>query len=116
MVIMSITVKDLFQYDPNFEQAKIIRLTGKKNYKKNDTVDLSRLAALNDKDLSIFAAKKEGKTFVNYINDDNMRTQIADAAHINYEENTQNNKNDTLSADIPKDKNIFDINKNKEKV
>ena len=61
---MAITVKDLFQYDPNFEPAKIRRLTGKTNYKKSDTVDLSRLAALNDKDLSVFAAKKEGKTFL----------------------------------------------------
>ena len=113
---MSITVKDLFQYDPNFDKAKLQRLTGKKDYKKNDTVDLSRLAALNDKDLSIFAAKKEGKTFVNYINDDNMRIQIADAAHTNYEEKTQNNKNDKLNVDIPKDKSIFEINKNEGKV
>lgn len=30
---MAITVKDLFQYDPNFEPAKIRRLTGKTNYK-----------------------------------------------------------------------------------
>lgn len=31
---MGITVKDLFQYDPNFDPAKIRRLTGKSNYKK----------------------------------------------------------------------------------
>ena len=60
MVIMSITVKDLFQYDPNFDNAKLQRLTGKKDYQKTDTINLSRLAGLNDKDLSIFAAKKEG--------------------------------------------------------
>ena len=36
---MGITVKDLFQYDPNFDPAKIRRLTGKSNYKKTDTVD-----------------------------------------------------------------------------
>ena len=111
MVIMAITVKDLFQYDPNFEPAKIRRLTGKTNYKKSDTVDLSRLAALNDKDLSVFAAKKEGKTFLNSIQDDNMKTQIADAAHIKNEEKTQNNKNNKMPADIPMDKSIFDIDK-----
>ena len=89
---MTITVKDLFQYNPNFEPATIKRLTGKTNYKKSDSVDLSRLAALNDKDLSVFAAKKEGKTFLNSIQDDNMRTQISSAAHIKNEEKTQNNK------------------------
>lgn len=31
---MSITVKDLFQYDPNFDKAKIQRLTGKKIIRK----------------------------------------------------------------------------------
>lgn len=62
------------------------RLTGKSNYKKSDIVDLSRLAALNDKDLSVFVAKKEGKTFLNSIQDDNMRTQITNAAHIKNEE------------------------------
>ncbi len=110
---MTITVKDLFQYDPNFEPAKIRRLTGKSNYKKSDIVDLSRLAALNDKDLSVFAAKKEGKTFLNSIQDDNMRVQIANAAHIKNEEKTQNNKNDKMPAGIPMDRSIFDIDKKK---
>ena len=41
---MSITVKDLFQYDPNFDNAKLQRLTGKKDYQKTDTINLSRLA------------------------------------------------------------------------
>lgn len=31
---MSITVRDLFQYDPNFPPAKIKILTGKSDYKK----------------------------------------------------------------------------------
>lgn len=106
---MAITVKDLFQYDPNFDQAKIRRLTGKTNYKKSDSVDLSRLAALNDKDLSVFAAKKEGKSFLNSIQDDNMRTKIADAARIKNEEKTQNNKNADTPAGIPMNKSIFDI-------
>lgn len=109
---MAITVKDLFQYDPNFAQAKIRRLTGKTNYKKSDTVDLSRLAALNDKGLSIFAAKKEGKTFINSIQDDNMRTQIAEAVHIKNEEKAQNNSN-AVSSVIPMDKSIWDIERAK---
>lgn len=70
-------------------------------------MDLSRLAALNDKGLSVFAAKKEGKTFLNSIQDDNMKTQIADAAHIKNEEKTQNNKNNKMPADIPMDKSIL---------
>ena len=111
---MSITVKDLFQYDPNFDKAKIQRLTGKKDYKKTDTVDLSRLAALNDKDLSIFAAKKEGKTFVNYIKDDNMRTQVADASGVKInDEKQQSNQNSNNASNIPMDKSIFDIEKEK---
>lgn len=109
---MSITVKDLFQYDPNFEPAKIRRLTGKTNYKKSDTVDLSRLAALNDKDLSVFAAKKAGKRFLNSIQDENMRKQIADASHIKNEEGQVNKQNENNAAShIPMDKSIFDIEK-----
>ena len=33
-LVMSLTVKDLFQYDSNFDPAKIRRLTGKSDYKK----------------------------------------------------------------------------------
>lgn len=108
---MAITVRDLFQYDPNFDQAKIRRLTGKTKYKKTDTVDLSRLAALNDKNLSVFAARKEGKSFVNSIQDDKMKTQIADAAGIKNEAKNQNNENDNIPANIPMDKSVFDLNK-----
>lgn len=109
---MSLTVRDLFQYDPNFDQAKIRLLTGKKEYKKTDTVDLTRLAALNDKSLSVFAAEKEGKAFVNSIKNDNMRAQVADAAGIKNEKNN-NNKKDDVPAIIPMEKSIFDIDKKK---
>ena len=89
---MSLTVKDLFQYDSNFDPAKIRRLTGKSDYQKTDTIDLSRLAALNDRNLSIFAAKKEGKSFVKSIQNDNMRAQVSNAAKINdgTQQNSQN--------------------------
>lgn len=110
---MAITVKDLFQYDPNFEPAKIRRLTGKTNYKKSDIVDLSRLAALNDKNLSIFAAKKEGKTFLNAIQDDNMRKKISEESHIKNEDENQNIQNANTAMSIPMDKSIFDIDKQK---
>lgn len=101
---MAITVKDLFQYDPNFDPVKIRRLTGKTNYEKTDTVDLARLAALKDKDLSVFVAKKEGKSFLNSVQDDNMQTQIADAAGIK----TNNGQNASVPAHIPMDKSVFD--------
>lgn len=101
---MAITVRDLYQYNEDFEWAKIQRLTGKNKPKKTDTVDLSRLAALNDKDLSIFVAEKEGKSFLNNIQDDGMRTQIADASGIQ----TGNNKDVGVPANIPMDKSVFD--------
>lgn len=108
---MGITVKDLFQYDPNFDPAKIRRLVGKSNYEKTDTVDLARLAALNDKDLSIFAAKKD-RGVINYIADDGIRAQVADASHVKNvkNENTnQNEQNNNNLGFIPMDKSIFDI-------
>ncbi len=111
MVIMGITVKDLFQYDPNFDPVKIRRLTGKSNYKETDTVDLYRLAALNDKNLSIFAAKKDSG-LVNYITDDSMRAQVAEAAHVKNVKNENVNKNKQKIYNIntiPMDKSIFDI-------
>ncbi|CDE88840.1 unknown [Clostridium sp. CAG:729] len=108
---MAITVRDLFQYDPNFDHAKIRRLTGKSNYKKTDNVDLSRLAALNDKGLSVFVAKKEGKSFINSIQNDNMKTQVADAAGIKDKTKNQNNEKGNVAANIPMDKSVFDIKK-----
>lgn len=110
---MSITVKDLFQYDPNFDNAKLQRLTGKKDYQKTDTINLSRLAGLNDKDLSIFAAKKEGRVYVNHIQDDNMRTQIADASGVKIDDVNNNMANTNNVTNIPMDKSIFDIEKEK---
>lgn len=101
---MAITVKDLFLYDPNFDPVKIRRLTGKTNYEKTDKVDLTKLAALKDKNLSVFVAKKEGKSFLNSVQDDNMRTQIAGAAGIK----TNNAQSANVPADIPMDKSVFD--------
>ncbi len=106
---MAITVRDLFQYDANFDRAKIERLTGKKDFKKTDTVDLTRLASLNDKDLSVFVAEKEGKSFVNSITDDNMKTQVADAAGLKTE--NKNNQSANIPANIPMDKSVFDYQK-----
>jgi len=106
---MTFTVKDLFQYDPNFDRAKIQRLTGKNDYQKTDTIDLSRLAALNDKALSIFVAEKEGKSFLNYITDDNMKTQVADATGIVSGGQNQNNQNNYIPANIPMDISVFDL-------
>ncbi len=114
---MGITVKDLFQYDPNFDPAKIRRLTGKSDYKKTDSVDLARLAALNDNDLSIFVARKD-KTVLNYINNDNVRAQVADASHVKNVKSEKTNKNEQNNSNIgaiPMDKSIFDI-KEKEAV
>ena len=89
----------------------------KSNYKKTDSVDLSRLAALNDKDLSIFAAKKD-RGVINYITDDGMRAQVADASHVKNVKNEKTNKNEQNNSNagtIPMDKSIFDI-KEKEAV
>ena len=63
---MSITVKDLFQYDSNFDQAKIRRLTGKKDYKKSDIIDLSRLAALKRQRFINFCCKKRRQIFCKF--------------------------------------------------
>ncbi|MBP3924650.1 hypothetical protein J6E39_05350 [bacterium] len=103
---MTITVKDLYRYDENFDWAKIQRLTGKSKPKKTDIVDLSRLAALNDKDLSVFVVRKEGKSFLNNIKDDGMRTQVADASGVKNE--GQNNQKTNILPQIPMDKSIFD--------
>lgn len=106
-VIMSITVKDLFQYNPNFDPKKIEYLTGKKNYDKKDTINLSRVEGLNDIDFSIFVADKEGKSFVNSIKDDKMKISVTKA--IGDDNNQEQNK--SVSADIPMDKSIFDLKK-----
>ncbi len=113
MVVMAITVKDLLQYNANFDPVKIRRLTGKTEFKKSDTIDLTKLIALNDNDLSIFVAKKEGKSFVNSILDDNMRSTVADGAGIKgiKNDNSKQNQNNFIPNNIPMDVSIMDIAK-----
>lgn len=104
---MSITVKDIYKKFPDFSYDKMKRLTGKSEFEENDTIQLSRIAALGDKNLSVFVAEKEGKSFVNTIQNDNMRTQIADASGIK----TDDAKNANIPAYIPMDKSVFDYQK-----
>lgn len=104
---MSITVMDVYKKFPDFGYEKMKKLTGKSDFEDGDTIQLSRIAAFGDKNLSIFAAEKEGKPFVNTIQDDNMKAQIADASGIK----TDNAQNANVPAYIPMDKSVFDYQK-----
>jgi len=87
---MSITVKQLsnqFSY-LKFEDFKY--LTGKSsNIKDDDTVSLGKLAAFNKKDIQIFAARKEGVSFLGLLKGENQ-VDIAKGAGIKGDKNTSN--------------------------
>ncbi len=69
---MSITVGDIYKQFPTFRQEDMIKLmNGRTNFNGRDTVSLQNIAAFKgqyDEELSIFVAKKEGKSFVGMLN------------------------------------------------
>lgn len=109
---MSITVKDLYQYNPNFDPKDVVILTGKTDFKKDDTIVLSRVTSLNDNDFSIFVAEKEGKSFINTVQDHKKRAELAEAANVDISDRNQKTAN--MPSAIPMNKSIFDIKKPQE--
>ncbi len=77
---MTITVGDIYTQFPTFNEKDMIKLmNGKTDFNGRDTVSLANIAAYKGEfadELSVFTAKREGKSFVNMYSKD-KRQEIA---------------------------------------
>lgn len=101
---MSITVEMVYKQFPDFKESDMKRLVGKSEFTDKDNIILARIAAFGDKNLSIFAAKKEGDKFTELI-PEKSRPEIVQSADV--KENS-NEKGNNLSGVISMDTSIFD--------
>ncbi len=107
---MAITVGAIYAAFPNFDSKDMIRLcNGNKNFNGRTVVSLANIAAFGDKDLSVFVAKKEGKTFTGLLGK-NERAEINSAANVKDAGLAQGNDRTPSTAQvIPMDRSIFDV-------
>ncbi len=107
---MSITVKALWSAFGNLQHDDIVKITGRNDFKKSDTISLSRIAGYNGtsaNDISIWAAKNEGESYTRLL-DDSQKVKISQAAGL---KETNSNNNSKMSMN----KSIFDVSSKKEK-
>lgn len=107
---MTITVGDIYTAFPNFNPKDIITMLGSKDFDGKTVVPLSRIAALDNKNLSIFATQKEKDQFTNLLSEA-RRPEYIEAAGL--QTNNKDNKKNGNSQAIPMNKSIFDIDAQK---
>jgi len=115
---MAITVGDIYTQFPTFKPEDMIKLmNGRTDFTGRDTVSLANIAAYKGQfaqELSVFTAKREGKSFVNMYSDD-KRQEIAQAANINTDnKNGGKEQQKPVPGYIPMDTSVFDIAKQTE--
>lgn len=110
---MAITVGDIYAAFPNFKPEDMIKLcNGNENLNGRTQVSLANIAAFGDENLSIFAAKMEGKNYTNLLGE-KARADVNAAIGINASEQRPQNEiaqNNTKS--IPMDTSVFDLAQN----
>ncbi len=104
---MAITVGDIFTRFPNFKPSDMIKLVGSEDYNGRTTIQLSRIAALGNKDLSIFVAEREGKDYTKILSE-NSRKEVNEAAGIKDETGTAE-ETQSKQGKIPMDLSIFNM-------
>lgn len=113
---MTITVGDIYTQFPGFRPEDMIKLcNGNKNLNGRTTVSLSNIAAFGDNDLSVFAAKREGKSFTNMLAK-NERIEINQTAGIADNNKDKNSPDANSSQAIPMNTSIFDVAAKKKQV
>ena len=107
---MTITVGAIYTAFPNFNPDDMIKLcNGNKDLNGRTVVPLANIAAFGDKNLSVFVAKKEGKTYTGML-PKNERAEINSAAKLKDAEPVQEKDNNANSGrEIPRDTSVFDI-------
>lgn len=110
---MAITVGDIYKQFPTFRPEDMVKLmNGRTDFNGRDTVSLQNIATFKgqyDKELSVFVAKKEGKSFVGMLNGSKLE-------NVQKETGIQANKKDSSqkkqgAGHIAMNTSIFDVAK-----
>lgn len=109
---MAITVGDIYTAFPTFKPKDMIDLMGTEKFNGRSEVSLSKIAHYKGgmaQELSIFTAKKEGKTFTNMLSQ-GERERISEQGKVKTDETRSGNDTQKpLSRQIPMDTSVFDI-------
>ena len=108
---MSITVGDIYTAFPTFKPKDMIDLMGTEKFNGRSEVSLSKIAHYKGgmaKELSVFTAKKEGKSYTNMLSQ-TERQKVSEKAKINTGENKTQEK--PVPKNISMDTSVFDLNK-----
>ncbi|MCM1009467.1 MAG: hypothetical protein NC390_01130 [Fusobacterium sp.] len=108
---MAITVGDIYTAFPTFKPKDMIDLMGTEKFNGRSEVSLSKIAHYKGgmaKELSVFTAKKEGKSYTNMLSQ-TERQNVSEKANINADGNKQDKK--PVPQNIPMDTSVFDVNK-----
>lgn len=108
---MSITVGDIYKAFPTFKTEDMIKLmNGRSDFNGSSKVSLTNIASYNGgmaNELSIFAAKKEGKSFISMLSD--TKQENVQKSGVMKDNNNQKDKWGTPNK-IPMGTSIFNIN------
>lgn len=108
---MSITVGDIYAAFPTFKTEDMIKLmNGRSDFNGSTKVSLANIASYDGgmaHELSIFAAKKEGKSFVSMLSD--TKQENIQKSGILKDNNSQTDKWDRQNK-IPMGTSIFNLN------
>lgn len=114
---MAITVGDIYKQFPTFKKEDMIKLMdGRDDFTGRDTVSLANIASYKGeyaKELSIFTAQKEGKSFVNMCQE-SKRTEISQGINGNSKDDKNVADNGVVPQNVPMDMSIFDVAKQRE--
>lgn len=106
---MAITVGDIYGAFPGFRPEDMIKLcNGNKNLNGRTEVPLKNIASFGNQDLSIFAAKEEGKTFTNLVSK-GERSKLNSAAGVVDKNQDENSANQNVQQAIPMNTSIFNV-------
>lgn len=113
---MTITVGAIYTAFPSFKPEDMIKLCdGNKELNGRTIVPLANIAAFGNKELSIFAAKLEGKNYTNLLAK-NERAQVNEAAGVqDAEMSSKNQQEHGQEQVISMDTSIFDVAMNNKK-
>lgn len=117
---MAITVEVLYKQFPHIKPRDVEYLVGSNNYDSNSIISLKNAAQYDGeyaRDLSIFAASKEGKSFTELLNENKKAelSTIVPSLKVEDKDNSKTTKANNVPNSIPMDKSVFDIANKKQK-
>jgi len=116
---MTVTVGDIYTAIPSFRPDDMIKLmNGRSDFNGRNTVSLANIASYSGsfaQELSVFTAKKEGKTFTNMLTE-SKREDVSKAGAIKPENTNQKTEKQNYTLPIAMDTSIFNLSPQKKQL